>query len=231
MRTARTLLVCGLSFAALAFAACGDGDSADTGADLNLSGSGADELKALALKLDVKTYRATYKVTVTDSANTTESFTYGVARKPPASNTSYQSSGVLGATAAIVINDGTTIYNCTQEPAAIPYCTATKATAAQEDNGIFSINTIFGSLAETVEVTPVEGRTIAGIESACFNVRATGETDSGIGCFSRRDGIVTYLEAKDTDGTRSVFELQTVEDKADDSLFKPPAGFEVTPAP
>ncbi len=212
-----------LSLAAVTlFAACGDGD--DTS---NLSGSGADELRELALQLDVKTYRATYRVTVTDPANQTETFTYGVARKPPSSNTSYQATGVLGNAAAIVINDGTTVYNCTQEPNALPYCIPSAATAAASDNGIFSINQILAATDDTIEVTPADGRTVAGIESACFSVRAIDETTPGIGCFSRRDGIVTYLEAKDADGTRTVFELQTVENEVDDSLFTPPAGFEI----
>jgi len=190
-----------------------------------VTGSGAATLKKLATDLSGKTYQISYDLSMTQSGqNTSGSMT--IAQKPPKSFTSFQTT----AGSFLLINDGTNTYSCTKDPTGAGQCIkSTGAGAAANPAAGFSIADALSSLTDSVNVTDAGSRTIAGIDSQCFNVQETSGT--GIACFSKSDGLATLIQSKAPNGDTMQFQATKASGSVDDSMFAPPAGYTVVTIP
>lgn len=192
-----------------------------------VTGSGAAALKKLATDLSAKTYQVSYDLSMTQSGQpTTGSIT--IAQKPPKSFTSFQTT----AGSFVMINDGTNTYSCTKSGTGAGQCI--KSTGAATGAGAnpaagFSIADALSSLTSSVNVTDAGSRTVAGIDSQCFNVQETSGT--GVACFSKSDGLATLIQSKDPNGDTTQLQATKASGSVDDSLFAPPADYTVVTIP
>jgi hypothetical protein len=240
------VVIVALAAASLLLAACGGGSSKATPTSApsssgtpgagspaatqsgggQVTGSGAASLKKLATDLSGKTYQISYDLSMTQSGqNTAGSMT--MAQKPPKSFTSYQAA----AGNFLMINDGTNTYTCTKDPTGAGQCiksTGTAGAAANPAAGL-SIADVLSNLTSSVNVTDAGSRTIAGIDSQCFNVQETSGT--GIACFSKSDGLATLIQSKAPNGDTMQFQATKASGSVDDSMFAPPAGYTVVTLP
>ena len=194
--------------------------------DGQVTGSGADALKKLAKDLSTKTYSVTYDFNQVDADKKATKSTLTIAQKPPKSVTSGSELGGPGVTFAF-INDGTASYSCFKQPNTPGQCIKAKADAANPLGSFLSLDSILKTLSDDINVTSAGSRSIAGVDSQCFNAKGKDIGDEGIACFSKKDGIVTLLDSKDKDGSTFHIEATKASNSADDSLFVVPAGYTI----
>lgn len=195
----------------------------------SVTGSGAAALKALSKDLTGKTYRVTYEMTVTSSTDTLKG-KLTLAQKPPKSLTVFditESSDPLEK--VILISDGKTTLTCFGDPTGGGTCIKAKQTADDEPLGsIISVQAVLGDLESSVDVTEAGSQTIAGADSRCFNVTET-DGNKGVACFTKKDGILTFLRGKDeTAGSQTSLKATTVGSDVPDSLFEAPKDYSIT---
>ncbi|MEP6871764.1 MAG: hypothetical protein ABI939_07925 [Anaerolineaceae bacterium] len=240
-----TLGFAALALGALALAACGgdDDDSKTTtkdepghvataeptkkDGDGQVTGSGADALKKLAKDLSTKTYQVTYDFDQVDKDKTTTKNTLIIAQKPPKSLTSFSEPGGSGV-AITIISDGTTKYTCAKQPNTPGQCQKSKVDATKPLGNFLSLDSLLKTLGDDLNVTSAGSRSIAGLDSQCFNAKGKDVGDEGIACFSKKDGLVTFIDSKDKNGSTTHIEATKASSSADDSLFVPPTGYTIT---
>ncbi len=195
--------------------------------DGQVTGSGADALKKLAKDLSTKTYQVTYDFDQVDKEKKTTKSTVTIAQKPPKSVTSF--SDLAGSGLAIaIISDGSARYSCFKQPNTPGQCQKSKVDETKPVGNFLSLDSLLKSLGEDLNVTTAASRSIAGLDSQCFNAKGKGIGDEGIACFSKKDGIVTLLDSKDKDGSTIHIEATKASNSVDDSLFVLPAGYTIT---
>ncbi|MEO6397535.1 MAG: hypothetical protein ABIP13_03610 [Tepidiformaceae bacterium] len=195
--------------------------------DGQVTGSGADALKKLAKDLSTKTYQVTYDYEEVDAAKKATKSTLTIAQKPPKSVTSFSELGGSGVAIAI-ISDGTTRYTCAKQPNTPGQCQKSKVDATKPVGNFLSLDSLLKSLSEDFNVTSAGSRSIAGLDSQCFNATGKAVGDEGIACFSKKDGIVTLVDSKDKDGSTTHIEATKASNSADESLFTVPTGYTIT---
>ncbi len=192
-----------------------------------VTGSGAASLKKLATDLSGKTYQVSYDLSMTTGGQTT-SGSIAIAQKPPKTATTYQTSDG----SFLLIDDGTNTYSCAKDPTGAGQCiksASSGAGAAANPAAGFSIADALSSLTDSINVTDAGSRTIAGIDSQCFNVQEMSGT--GIACFSKSNGLATLIQSKAPNGDIMQFQATKASGSVDDSMFAPPAGYTVVTLP
>ena len=193
-----------------------------------VTGSGADSLRNLAKDLGKKTYQVSYDLEATgvDGKVTKSSLT--LAQKPPKSATSITNGAAASFT---LINDGTNTFTCIPAPAGGGQCTKAKADATSPLSGnLFSLDKTLQSLTENVNVSESGSRNVAGADSRCYTIKETNGNDA-LACFTKSDGIMTYVENKAGSGSKSTLTATKISTSVPDSMFAPPADYKVIDAP
>ncbi len=194
-----------------------------------VTGSGADDLKRLAKDLSNKTYSVSYNYTETKKDNTVASKgTFTLDQKPPKTRTAVEGFGAPNEPAQnfILIYDGTNSYTCSKEASA-PVGQCFKSSQAGGLGDLLSLDSILKELDTSLEVKTAGSRTIAGADSQCFDVKEK-DSDTSLACFSKRDGIMTFTEVKDTDtGNTTKIEATKLSTSVADSVFAPPQGWTI----
>jgi hypothetical protein len=189
-----------------------------------VTGSGAGKLRSLARDLTGKTFQVSYAVDMGDGKG---SMTF--VQKPPKFATIIEltDSGGEGTPGTIaLIDDGTNSYTCFKEGTDQGQCLkGPSGGAALTPLPIFSVTDAIQDLADDVNVTESGSRTIAGIDSECFTVKPADGSE-GTACFAKEAGIATLIDTTTPDGTFH-FEATEVATRVDDSVFAPPAGYEI----
>lgn len=194
-----------------------------------VTGSGADALKALAKDLSGKTYQVTYAMTITTSTGTTKG-NLTLARKPPKSLTMFTITESTDALEAVtLIDDGKTTLSCFGDPTGGGTCIKAKSDGSGSLLGsIVSVAAILGSLEDSVDVTDAGSQAVAGADSRCFNVNEK-DGSKGIACFTKKDGLLTLLQGKDeTEGSETSLRATNVASSVPDSAFDVPKDYSVT---
>jgi hypothetical protein len=201
-------------------------DATKAAGDGQVTGSGADALKKLAKDLSGKTYQVTYDFTSTEAGKQPQKSSITVAQKPPKTLTSSDNFSVSGtATAFVFINDGTNSFTCFKDASGAGQCIKSKADASSNLGDVFSLKSLLNNLTDDIDVKAAGSKTIAGIDSQCFD--AKGADGDGTGCFSKKDGLMTYFLQKETAGTTLEISATKVSTSVDDSLFVPPASYKI----
>ncbi len=193
--------------------------------DAQVTGSGADALRKLAKDLSTKTYQVSYDFTQVEADKKTTKSTITIAQKPPKSATSGQD--LTTGTTFVFFSDGSASYTCFKETAGAGQCFKRKLDAAPLGN-FLSLDTLLKSLSDDINVTSAGSRTIAGVDSQCFNGKGKEFGGEGVACFSKKDGIVTLVDTKSEDGSTERIEAKKASNSVDESLFAVPTGYTVT---
>ncbi|MBI2764754.1 MAG: hypothetical protein HYX53_02455 [Chloroflexi bacterium] len=219
------------------------GDSGDAGANAtkapspaasatsgggSISGSGADALKALAKDLNNKTYQVTYDLEIKGTDGSVNKGTLTLANKPPKNSYAYKldpSSSGNGPSDFQIINDGTSSFACTAT-GGTGQCVKSKASAGSLFANPFNVEQILKELDTSLTVTQDKDQTIAGQDSRCF-VTKNQDSTQGTACFSKKDGILMLAIGGD-DKSGVTVRATKYSTNVDDSLFAPPAGYNVT---
>lgn len=233
-------LLAALAFGSLMLASCGGDDDDDvpsagstdgkTPADKksggSVSGSGADELTALAKKADSTSYTATYEAVFAGDSGP-EKGNWTLARKDKKSYTRIEfTEGESKGSELILIEDGTDSFFCTREEGdKNGSCLKSKSTGNQ--NLGFDVDSVLGDAETSTNVTEAGDRKIAGADSKCFKFKDSDGSD-GTACFDKKTGIVTALDGKDGDGKATKLTATKIAASANDKLFAPPDGWEVS---
>jgi hypothetical protein len=194
-----------------------------------VTGSGADALKNLAKDLSKKTYQVSYDLETTSADGKTTKNSITLSQKPPKTATSF-SSGAAAGGSFVIINDGTNTLTCSGTASA-GQCSKAKTDPSSPfaGNG-FSLDKTLQGLTDSVNITETDGRKVAGADSRCFTIKQSASADS-LACFSKSDGIATYVENKGTTGTLTKITATKISNSVDDSAFAAPAGYKVVDAP
>ena len=191
-----------------------------------VTGSGADAFKKLAKDLSGKTYLVNYDLTLDTGTGVMT-----VAQKPPKSSTTFrirEAGETADSGAFTLIDDGVNSFSCFADPQG-KSGTCIKGKSGKDDGfGLvgFTLSDALKNLEDDIDVTEIKSETIAGKDSRCFQTKEANGFN-GKACFTKAEGIVTYLEGVDADGTKTKIVATKVANSVDDSTFQPPKDFTV----
>jgi hypothetical protein len=199
---------------------------ATSSGDGKLTGNGADELEKLTKDLKGKTFLVTYDMEVTDADKKTSKGSLTSAQKDKKTYTKFDIAE--GATDDLpgnfaVIDNGEFSFICS-DSGGEKSCLKSKSTG--EDSGFtFSADSLVGDLDDDLKVEKHKDQKIAGADSKCFKL--TDSTTSGLACFAKDTGIMTFIDGTDEDGMRFILKATKVSSSVPDGQFEPPKGYEV----
>lgn len=189
------------------------GDDAGNG---TLSGSGADELRALAEDLTKKTYTVTYEFQegIEDDLSTG---TVTLSQKPPKSATSYSTDAEV----FTIIDDGVNSWICSKNTEDEEgTCLKSDTTGSLTTESAFNLEDALDDLEFDLNVTKESDDKIADRDAACFTVEEEG-FEASRACFDKKDGILLLLEQKDDAGSVYTIRATKVSNSVDDKVFEP----------
>jgi hypothetical protein len=191
-----------------------------------VTGSGADALKALAKDLTNKTYKVSYDMTLISDEETTKGV-LTLYHKPPKDAFSFNiTDSPDGAQMTAYIDDGKNTLTCFGETATEGTCLkATSDGTASPFASVYSADAILSQLTDSVEVTDAGSKTIAGADSKCFNVKEQDGSVS-VACFSKSDGLLTSVQGTNAGDTTKIV-ATSISTSVDDSVFSAPKGYDV----
>lgn len=184
--------------------------------DGNLTGSGADELRALAADLSKKTYTVTYEFTEgTEDDLTTGSLT--LYQKPPKSATSYSTDAEV----FTIIDDGVNSWICSKNTGDEEgSCLKSETTGSLTTAAAFDLDSALDDLEFNLNVTEEGDEKIGGRDAACFTIEEEGFEESRA-CFDKKDGFLLLLDQTDDAGGKYEIRATNVSNSVDDSVFEP----------
>ncbi len=201
-----------------------------------VTGSGADALRNLAKDISKKTYQVSYDLESTAADGKVTKSVITLAQKAP-KTASWFTTGGATTPNAFFINDGTSSFVCTSTPPP-GQCSKSKSDPTKPSPGGFSLESTLQALTENVTVAETDGKKIAGADSRCFTIKQAsggqasgGQLSDALACFSKGDGVATYVENKGANGVLTKITANKISTSVDDSVFAPPAGYKVVDAP
>ncbi len=183
----------------------------------SLTGSGADDLRALAKDLSKKTYTVTYEFEE-DTASGLGGGTFILVQKPPKSSYTFGNDQE----SVTVIDDGVSSWTCTKSATESEgACIKSPSSGGLLSAGAFDLDQALDELESNLNATRTGDDTIAGRAAACFNIKQEGQPDSRT-CFDKKDGFALQFEQTDATGAKFGLRAISASNTVDDELFKPP---------
>jgi hypothetical protein len=142
--------------------------------------------------------------------------TYTLAQKPPKSLSSFS---IQGQGTFTTINDGQQSYTCTKLGEAAGFCTKSGAGGGGAGLSFFNMAAVSQAASLVPDAKEVDGRTIAGRASRCFQYTQSGQTSTL--CIENQDGLMTYVETGDASG-KTTITATDVKSSVDDKVFDLP---------